>query len=50
MKFLNQLCKIISCTIDAIDLNWRDNIPLFIERMGEYVLGAVENKQSNSLC
>ncbi|MBP1929376.1 putative Fe-S center protein [Methanolinea mesophila] len=32
------------CPEDAIDVDWTTEIPLFIERMVEYALGAVHNK------
>ncbi|MDR2623990.1 MAG: DUF362 domain-containing protein [Methanobrevibacter sp.] len=37
-----------ACKNDAIDLNWEEEIPKFIERMGEYALGAVKNKQDKT--
>ncbi|MDR3292032.1 MAG: DUF362 domain-containing protein [Methanobrevibacter sp.] len=37
-------CK-SACPNESIDLNWEEEIPKFIERMGEYALGAVKNKQ-----
>ncbi|MDR2545762.1 MAG: DUF362 domain-containing protein [Methanobrevibacter sp.] len=38
-------CK-SACSNTAIDLNWKEAIPQFIERMGDYALGAVKNKQN----
>ncbi|MBE2900664.1 4Fe-4S ferredoxin [Methanothermobacter thermautotrophicus] len=34
-----------SCPNEVYDLNWEDDIPIFIERMMEYSLGAIKGKE-----
>lgn len=38
-----------SCQYGAIDLDWENEVPLFMEKMVEYALGALQNKNGKTV-
>ncbi len=41
---------ILVCPNEAIQVNWNQSVPLFLEKMVEYTEGVLKNKQGKTLC